>query len=181
MLLAVLLLAGLNGCGLPPDQQKTPTPGVTMAPTVTSDFQPDLLILDTRLENGGENRERCATPAPSWRLQVVVANQGNAASGAFGIQVDKIQRRIPDGLAAGQKIELRFAIDNLSPKIEVDIADQVQEINETNNQLAVQVTLPTLPPECLQTPTPRVTSSKSPGHPGGPCWQSMECDLFTGW
>ncbi len=157
MLLAVFLLAGLAGCGLPPNQQKTPTPAVTAVPTETSVYQPDLIILDVSLENNKASGDRCATPASSWRLQVVVANQGNAATDAFDVQVDKIQRRVPDGLAAGQKMALWFAIDNLSPQIEVDIANQVQEVDETNNRLAMQLDLPTLPAECLQTPTPVLT------------------------
>jgi WD40 repeat protein len=154
---SVLWLAGLAGCGSPVEQPETPTAVSILAPTDTPIYLPDLVILDASLESGAEGEDPCATPASPLRLRVTLANQGNAASGAFDLQVDQIRRRVTDGLAAGQSTAMSFVIDNLSPQVRVDVAEQVFEQDEGNNQVALQLSIPDLPTECRQTPTPALT------------------------
>ncbi len=110
------------------------------------------------LESGGD----CAYSSTQLGLQVTFSNRGQTGAGAFVLAVNATRKVIADGLTAGEirSIWLPTFVYLGENVATVDADHEVPESNETNNQLAQFVPIPTLPPTC--TPTATFTPTVTP-------------------
>jgi hypothetical protein len=141
-------------------------PTVTLAPTAGSELPqplPDLLIKSAQISL--ETGNACDYTSTQLGLRVWLENAGNAPAGPFTLQANDTQQSVPNGLAAGQTLSLWFADyrSDSENTITVDLASQVEESNEGNNQFAQRLPIPTLPPPC--TPSGSELSTSTPPAP----------------
>ncbi len=156
---AIVLLLGLalTGCGLGDEVGRpSPSPLSAVLPTDTTPPLPDLAIQSVALVNVQPRDGACPAPEELIRLEVSIANLGDADASTFVVQADDARQVVSEGLAAGQALTLGFAILNPSPSIRVDVNSQVVESDERNNLFTGRLATPAPPPECLATPTPVV-------------------------
>lgn len=144
------------------------SPTVTLETTPTSQSLPDLVVLSATLES--QSVISCSDPESHLGISVLVGNQGLVEAGSFSVDVNGDHQMVDAGLAPGAEIRLGFPEFSEKVVVTVDWNSQVAEINEQNNRFEVHLQSPTLPAECLPTPTP-VISLQNPvaqlnGHTG---------------
>jgi len=129
--------------GAPPTAPPTANPG-------QSANLPDLAIRQARieLESGGS----CDYASTELGVRVTVENAGDADAGPFVVEVNGVQQRVEEGLAAGESVALWFAGYGSENTIIVDATSQVEESDEGNNRLSQPLPVPTLPAPCTLTP-----------------------------
>jgi endoglucanase len=129
-----------------PTRTNTPTP---VTPTVPGNL-PDL-----RASSIAISYESTSCPLGAMRMRVTVDNIGNADAGPFAVTLNGSTQTVP-GLAAGRSTTVWFDYLYRQPSTAVvDSANQVQESNESNNELTTMVAVPTQPfcPTSTSTPT----------------------------
>lgn len=145
---------------LMPEGIATPTPTVTPTvptptptPTPTLPPLPDLTVnwMNIELETGGS----CNYTSTSLGVRTEIGNIGNADAGSFILDVNGVQRSIPD-LDAGSSSRhwfggYNYGYENVAI---IDALQQITESNETNNELRQMLPIPTLPPTCTPSPPP---------------------------
>ncbi len=148
-----------------PTFTSTPTPSVTPTTTETPiPGLPDLVVVRfypsvTGFENG------CWSGNGIIVLYVVVANQGGADAGPFGISVNGVEQARLAGLGAGQSQTVNTgSYYSYQTTVMVDDQNEVQESNEDNNTRTESVPMLTAPPTCTPTPsaTPTPTNTLTP-------------------
>jgi hypothetical protein len=99
---------------------------------------------------------------PTYVVNVDVENIGDAAAGAFVVDLSGSQQGV-GGLAAMSGTTLTFAAMFAGGTATADVNDDVIESNEGNNTLAVPpAPSPTPPPTCTPTNTPTPTDTPEP-------------------
>lgn len=147
-LIFILLLVGCQR-GFP-----TPPQDATSIPTQTNLPLPDLVITSVSLMIGTQSA--CTDPTGQVELLVTVRNQGEGDAGRFIIEANDARNTIQDGLHAGSEISILFDAYQEESLVRVDSNERVNESDDTNNELAVTLPLPTLPASCFVTPTPEL-------------------------
>lgn len=156
-----------------PSATPTPEPGTTPAtptPTPTNTLVPlelpDLVVASHRWQMEGFNG-RCVPRYGGPELSVTVANQGLAVAGPFTVRTDGsgIEWRVETGLAPGRSEALPFATGEAS-WVDVDVDEEVDEADETNNRAAIPMPTWTPPPLCTSLPGP--TDTPTPPTPVTP-------------
>lgn len=132
----------------------TSTPFSQSLPTDTQVLLPDLEIVEVVFEAIDPPGGICTSLQDVFRTAVTIRNQGKAAVGEFGVQLNDIEQMISSGLQPGEQIDLWFPYTDERPIVRVDHTGQIEEDAESNNIFSEDMPLPTLPPLCLQTPTP---------------------------
>ena len=129
---------------------------MTTVPTSTQPTLPDLVI--KAIQAGAENTNGaiCTAYADSPGISVEIKNQGDAIAGPFVVTLNLVRQSVSSGLAPGDSILLWYPGGNLTAEVWVDAQSQVIESDEGNNRATWNLTPPTLPAECIQTPTPVV-------------------------
>ncbi len=90
---------------------------------------------------------------------VIITNTGPADAGSFMVEVNGVWQAVPEGLSAGQSLELWFD-GKAYPQpwsemtVIVDPAHQVAESDETNNTVTSFVATLTPPLPCLTATVP---------------------------
>lgn len=148
-LAAALSLSACAGFQLPP------TPSSTPILTQTSPALPDLVAISASVElkSAGE----CDNTDANLVVNLQVKNQGNLAAGPFQVEIDGARQLVKSGLQPGEQVVLRQPGFQTKTTILVDVAGQVQELDETNNRLSARLAIPTLPANCLSTATPALS------------------------
>jgi WD40 repeat protein len=147
----------IAGCGLANGSgEPTTTPNAAARPTDTVLALPDLSIESVTLAAVEPPGEDCSNPVDWIRLHIRIINQGGADAQSFLVQADDIRQIVPGGLKAGAAIDLELMSQNITPYIRVDVASQVIENDEHNNQFTGLLATPELPVICQKTPTPVV-------------------------
>ena len=128
---------------LPP----TPTPTPTLSPL------PDLALRAVTIQF--ETVGPCYEPGAPLGIRVEIENIGAADAGPFIVEVNGVQRLVPEGLLAGRMISLWFAEYRYpdANSVLIDATAMVQESDEGNNNLSQPLPIPTPPPVCSPTPT----------------------------
>lgn len=147
VLLAVTLLLSSCASWLPPS-----TPSPTQILTQTSPTLPDLAAVSVSVEP--ESVGACSNAAADLVLRVQVENRGDLAAGPFLVEINGARQVVQSGLQPGEQIILLKPGFQEETTVQVDITDQVKESDEANNLLTAHLPVPTLPDDCLPTPTP---------------------------
>jgi hypothetical protein len=180
-LLSVALLAGCDGDDAPAPptaspaamSSTTPTPAATPFPTLAppsltrtatetptpeptggiADLVPDFAVVVSTPPPLGCTLEPSEIPTPI--LVVCVRNQGTASSGRFSVSATGT---IEFGaLAPGERACGSTSAPFAGVTVRVDVGAEVEESDETNNEMSYAVSRPTPPPSCTPTHTPPVT------------------------
>lgn len=119
----------------------------------TSESLPDLTIVQMRieLETGGS----CDYMSTQLGVRVWFRNAGNADAGPFVIEINGELYDVTQGLTAGTTGTRWSSAFHTFPEANtmfIDADDQVIESDETNNQRAEQLPVPTLPAPCTPVP-----------------------------
>jgi WD40 repeat protein len=165
--LSALIVLGLllPGCGIADELlQASATPPPTQTPVNTAAPLPNLTILGVALQIDAQ--QICDPASALAQLQVRVANQGQAPSAAFFVEVNNERIQYPSGLAPQTETILSypkpgFEANTIDIDIWVDVTGQVVESNEDDNHLVQSLPVPTPPPDCLRTPTPTVEQAEA--------------------
>lgn len=149
----ILIVIGLLvGCV---ELSTTPTPSFqptnTIQPTNTDVPLPDLIINSVSISTASENL--CADSLDLFALDLEIKNQGEGDAGSFVVIINVAQAQSIRGLPSGEAVLLKFPYYNEQVDATVDPENNVTESNEANNNFSQIVFKPTLPPECIQTPT----------------------------
>jgi hypothetical protein len=141
-----------------PDQViSTPTPTATAGP----ELLPDLTITDIRIEL---QNPTCFTPGDPLGVRLWVKNIGQAAAGAFVVEVNGTTQAV-NGLGIDETMPLFFSGAGNPVTATVDSTGAVTEIDETNNTRSEQLPVPTPPLPCATatwTPTDTATATATP-------------------
>ena len=127
------------------------TPIPTPAATITSIPLPDLAISSVVFEP--------ESPAPCYNadelgVRLTISNQGNADADAFVVQVNGAQQTAAQGLPRGESISLWFQGYTQENPVAVDIQFQIEETDETNNEMIVRFVPITASIACTPTAAP---------------------------
>lgn len=129
-------------------------------PTDTARMLPDLEVVDISLEL---NKEKiCQTDQNRFIIQVSIRNSGKSLSKPFTVRVNQYEQSVSAFLKPGEMIDFDFPGDR-SAAVNVDTLNEIEESDERNNFLVEDFEIPEYPLQCLQTPTPEL-SSLSPAH-----------------
>lgn len=132
----------------------TGTPVLIMTPTAEPiGTLPDLVVQHMKIDTRSTGVS-CLTILEPLGVRVLIANVGDEAAGPFQLEVNG-QRQSINGLASGQSLWIWFkGYRNMQTNLAVvDIDNQVQESDESNNQSAQMLPIPTPMPSCTQSPT----------------------------
>ncbi|MBI5285658.1 MAG: hypothetical protein HY874_11245 [Chloroflexi bacterium] len=138
----------------------TPTATPTFTPTPVLPALPDLTVQSmwVTLETGNS----CAYTSTTLGVQITIANWGSAAAGPFVVDVNGAQQSVL-GLGASSTVTLWIPANTSGFTTgTADVNSQVAEVNESNNQLAQFIPIPTLPPTCTPTATNTPTDTPTP-------------------
>ncbi len=170
-MLVCFCMLSLAGCGLgKASPEPSQTVSSTQPPTDTVVLMPDLVIRSVTLitdpsapcplpdesSSSLDGEYQNEGPDSPFSMNIRVENQGNGFTGPFIIQLNLDQQLVNPGLQPGEAKEIIFPGYDSSPRVMVDATSLVVESNETNNQIFQRLYLPTLAPECVPTPAPRV-------------------------
>ena len=152
---------------------KTPAsevmPTSTLRPTATPpngrdlpSSLPDLLVERARIEI--EEPGPCTTGPAPLGLRAVVANRGEADAGPFVVQINDSRVQVPQGLPAGEMVEVWAAgyAAGSENRVVVDVDAHVEESDEDNNVFAQMVPIPTPIVTCTPAPAEPATGSPPP-------------------
>ncbi|MCG3197577.1 MAG: hypothetical protein HUU16_15050 [Candidatus Omnitrophica bacterium] len=122
---------------------------------------PDLIPVSMYI--GLEPGHDCSDPVGRLGTYATVMNQGEPIAGTFVIRVNGAEAVVQD-LADGQSTTswVPAVAFPEAATMTVDVYNQIQEGNETNNELVDFLPIPAPPPTCTQTPTPLVTPTPTP-------------------
>ncbi|HSW47960.1 MAG TPA: CARDB domain-containing protein [Candidatus Saccharimonadales bacterium] len=150
---------------IPPTATIAPTISPTVTPTVI--IKPDLIITGMQITLDDSNGSYvCST---GLGLKVTVKNQGVAPLPvSFTVKANNTQKIVDGGLNAGASVSVWIPdyVYSGSNTATVDPGNQIDESDETNNQLTQNVPVPTQPVSCLNpspTSIPSPTSTPVPG------------------
>ena len=86
-------------------------------------------------------------------IRLVIQNAGGTASGPFTFEVNGSQTAFPTGLEPGQAFSTWLSgFVGVETEVIVDLADQVDESNEDNNNIFSFLPIPPVAPPCTPTP-----------------------------
>ncbi|HSJ58715.1 MAG TPA: DUF5107 domain-containing protein [Anaerolineae bacterium] len=147
----------------------TPIPDATpragaFIPTIPNDGLPlpDLLVrgVVTTLETGGD----CDYTSTQLGSRVTIANEGEAPSGPFILELNGVRFPVTATVPAGDTISPWFPnyAYGSETRIVLDVDDEVEESNEENNVFQAMVPIPTLPPTCTPGDDPTLTPTATP-------------------
>ena len=127
----------------------------------------DLVIKQMKIEL--ETAGFCGFTSTTLGVTIIISNTGSAAAASFVVEVNSVQQTVSGGLAAASQTSLWFTGDQKGhpSSATVDVLNQVQETNESNNTNTKTLPLPTLPPTCTPEPTPTPTPTPTPKPPDG--------------
>ena len=127
----------------------------------------DLIIKQMKVEL--ETAGFCGFTSTTLGVRITISNTGSADAGSFVVEVNGAQQTVSGGLAAASNTSLWFAgYVQFDPNVaEVDVLQQVEETNESNNTSSPQLPVPTLPPTCTPMPTLTPTPTPTPKQPDG--------------
>ena len=156
LILAYLLVTwNITGCSIDGIFSETlQEPTHTIPPTNTSHLLPDLEI--KKVTSKLDNTRLCEPNRERIQIQVVIKNSGDAVSNDFTVQVNDSDQVVKDKLEPGTETSLWFPGEEIA-EIQVDVSEDVNESDETNNCLTQKIKIPFYPPQCFQTPTPEST------------------------
>ncbi len=135
----------------------TPTPTVTFTPVPGN--LPDLVVTDIVYEPG--TPPQCGPHPEDLGTRVWIANNGSADAGTFVVMLNGVEQTVPS-LAAGANTSLFYGFNPPEAAAIVDVNNDVEESDETNNQLTKSLPVPTPLPPCVDTPTPTPTPTEPP-------------------
>ncbi|MEJ2211045.1 MAG: DUF5107 domain-containing protein, partial [Anaerolineae bacterium] len=143
-------------------------PTSTLRPTSTPQDRdlppslPDLLVERVKIEM--EVPGPCTTGPAPLGVRAVIANRGEADAGPFVVQINDSQVQVPQGLPAGQTIEVwaeGYAAGSEN-RVLVDANSQVEESDVDNNLFAQMVPIPTPVVTCTPQPAAEGPATGSP-------------------
>jgi hypothetical protein len=154
--LFVVLLASA-ACNVPTNQgsqnDATAVPSTLTSLPETSEPLPDLVIGGTRFDTTPAG---CTTDDTRLIYSLVIRNNGQGDAGPFEVEINGERHTVSEGVAAESDVSIT-PIDSSQYELSVviDPDNTIQESDESNNiDEHIGVYLPTLPPNCTQTPTP---------------------------
>ena len=161
LIFTILFVIGLLvGCI---ETSTTPTPSLlptnTIQPTSTDIPLPDLIINSISISSSSANP--CADSPDLFALVLEIKNQGEGDAGSFLVTLNDAQAQSVTGLPSGEVVLIKFPYYSEQVDASVDLENNVSESDEVNNTFSQTVAKPTVPPECIQTPTV-VTRSLNP-------------------
>ena len=145
--LALVTACGSTNGGLPP----TSSPPASPVATLTEIPLPDLVAISLEYET--EDEAECYAASDPIGIRLTLENSGTAASGRFSIQLNDLEHSLQSGLASGETLSLWFPGYLSENILVIDPTQQVQESNETNNQINSAYIAPDKLPICPP-PTP---------------------------
>ena len=118
-------------------------------PTVMQDLLPDLVI--QAISAIGDPTSKCPVPNQKVNTRVEIKNKGKGSAGPFVVRVNLDKQLITKGLQSGESIEIIIPGFTSSVIALVDVTSLVVEQDESNNQLSLNLSKPTIEPNCLAT------------------------------
>ncbi len=115
--------------------------------------KPDLIISSTQITyDGTADAPVCST---GLGIKVTVKNQGKSAvTKPFSVKANTVTATMSANLAVGASSTIFIQAPLTQPVVAlVDSANQIDEIDETNNQSSQTLPQPTMPIQCAPTPT----------------------------
>jgi WD40 repeat protein len=156
---ALMLLA--SGCSFfPGETSSPPTPTMTQSPTLTQRVFPDLAFTSMRIEpadatqSGPASTAECPGSDNPLGIRAWIKNAGLGPAGPFKVELNGVLTTVEGGLLAGESLAIWVEGYERVNSLIIDVADQVEESDENNNQVAIELQQPTTSPECQPTPQP---------------------------
>lgn len=151
MALFFFLLAQAS-CGIPDNNEPSPTPPPVAQATATDPLLPDLQVGQIRVRQ--RMPELCPGSTNPLGIAITLLNTGNAPAGPFDLRLNDSLERVSEGLEPGEEIERWIEGVPDQSQVQVDASREVEESDEGNNSLTRSLAIPTLSPACLPPPTP---------------------------
>ncbi len=158
IIIIIFLITSCSIDGIFSETAQKPTN--TNPPTKTVRLLPDLEVVEISTEVDTERI--CDSNQERIRIQVIIQNSGETASGGFSVRVNDNEQAVKNELAPDELTSLWFPGDD-SASVQIDILEEVDESDENNNSMIQDLEIPFYPPQCFQTPTPQL-SILNPSH-----------------